>query len=80
MLLINIEKKVVIFLAQVFIGNDENIEKAIKKFKKIIDREGILLEVKKRRYYTQPAVERHEKMKKLERKKRKKILKTKKFF
>lgn len=67
-------------MAQVFIGNDENIEKAIKKFKKIIDREGILLEVKKRRYYTQPAVERHEKMKKLERKKRKKILKTKKFF
>lgn len=70
----------VILLAQVFVSSDENIEKAIKKFKKIIDREGILLEVKKRRYYTKPAVEKHEKMKKLERKKRKKVLKTKKFF
>lgn len=69
-----------IYLAQVYVGNDESIEKAIKKFKKIVDRESILLEVKRRRYYTQPAVERHEKMKKLERKKRKKIMKTKKMF
>jgi small subunit ribosomal protein S21 len=70
----------VIYLAQVYVGSDESIEKAIKKFKKLVDRESILLEVKRRRYYTQPAVERHEKMKKLERKKRKKIMKTKKMF
>ncbi len=70
----------VIYLAQIFVGSDENIEKAIKKFKKVIDREGILLEVKKRRYFTKPAVEKHEKSKKLERKKRKKVMKTKKFF
>ena len=69
-----------IYLAQVYVGSDESIEKAIKKFKKLVDRESILLEVKKRRYYTQPAVERHEKMKKLERKTRKKIMKTKKMF
>ena len=69
-----------IYLAQVYVGSDESIEKAIKKFKKLVDRESILLEVKKRRYYTQPAVARHEKMKKLERKKRKKIMKTKKMF
>ncbi|MBR2317839.1 MAG: 30S ribosomal protein S21 [Spirochaetales bacterium] len=67
-------------MAQVYVGSDESIEKAIKKFKKLVDRESILLEVKKRRYYTQPAFERHEKMKKLERKKRKKIMKTKKMF
>lgn len=67
-------------MAQVYVGNDESIDKAIKKFKKLVDRESILLEVKRRRYYTQPVVERHEKMKKLERKKRKKIMKTKKMF
>lgn len=67
-------------MAQVYVGGDDSIEKAIKKFKKLVDREGILLEVKRRRYYTQPAVERHEKMKKLERKKRKKIMKTIKKF
>ncbi len=67
-------------MAQIYVASDENIEKAIKKFKKVVDREGILLEVKKRRYYTKPAVEKHEKIKKLERKKRKKIMKTKKMF
>ena len=67
-------------MAEVYVSNDDNIEKAIKKFKKIIDREGILLEVKKRRYYAKPAVVKHEKRKKLERKRRKKMLKTKKLF
>lgn len=70
----------VIYLAQIVVGVDENIEKAIKRFKKVIDREGILLEVKKRRYFTKPAVEKHEKNKKLERKKSKKLLKAKKYF
>ncbi|HOV13887.1 MAG TPA: 30S ribosomal protein S21 [Spirochaetota bacterium] len=60
--------------------SDENIEKSIKKFKKVIDREGILLEVKKRRYFTKPAAEKHEKLKKMERKRRKKILKSKKLY
>ncbi len=67
-------------MAEIFCGNDDNIEKSIKRFKKLIDREGILLEVKKRRYYTQPAVDKHEKSKKLERKKRKKIMKSKKLY
>lgn len=66
------------FLAEVYLSNEDNIEKAIRKLKKIIDREGILLEVKKRRYYSKPALERHEKAKKLERKKRKKIMKINK--
>ncbi len=63
-------------MAEVYVSNEDNIEKAIKRLKKIIDREGILLEVKKRRYYSKPALERHEKAKKLERKRRKKIMKS----
>lgn len=67
-------------MAEVICFSDDNIEKSIKKFKKVIDREGILLEVKKRRYYTKPAAEKHEKLKKMERKRRKKILKSKKLY
>jgi len=67
-------------LAEVICYSDENIEKSIKRFKKVIDREGILLEVKKRRYYAKPAAEKHEKLKKMERKRRKKLLKTKKLY
>lgn len=67
-------------MAEVFVNSDDNIEKSIKRFKKIVDREGILLEVKKRRYYIKPAAEKHEKAKKLERKRKKKVMKTKKFF
>lgn len=66
--------------AEVYVNNADEIEKAIKKFKKIVDREGILLEVKKRRYYAKPAAEKHEKNKKLERKKKKKMMKTKKLY
>ena len=52
------------YLAEVYVSRDDNIEKSIKKFKKIIDREGILLEVKKRRYFAKPATLKHEKNKK----------------
>lgn len=66
--------------AEVYVNNEDDIEKALKKFKKIVDREGILLEVKRRRYYAKPAIEKHEKNKKLERKKKKKLMKAKKLF
>lgn len=67
-------------MPEVFVSSEDNIEKAIKKLKKIVDREGILLEVKKRRYFSKPALERHEKAKKLERKRKKKVMKTKKSY
>ncbi|OHD18000.1 MAG: 30S ribosomal protein S21 [Spirochaetes bacterium GWD1_27_9] len=67
-------------MAEIAVFSDENVEKAIKRFKKMVDREGILLEVKKRRYYAKPASQKHEKLKKMERKRRKKIMKTKKLY
>jgi small subunit ribosomal protein S21 len=67
-------------LAEVQTYDGDDIEKSIKKFKKLVDREGILLEVKKRRYFAKPAIEKHEKRKKLERKRRKKVLRSKKLY
>ena len=55
-------------------------KKMIKRFKKLVEREGILLEVKKRRYYAKPSSEKHERTKKMERKKRKKVMRGKKLY
>jgi len=67
-------------LAEIIVYSDENFEKSLKRFKKVIEREGILLEVKKRRYYVKPAAEKHEKLKKIERKRKKKMMRGKKFY
>lgn len=67
-------------MAEVYNNRNEDIEKTIKRFKKLVDREGILLEVKKRRYFAKPAIEKHEKLKKMERKRRKKLLRNKKLY
>lgn len=67
-------------MAEIYTNDGEDIERSIKRFKKLVDREGILLEVKKRRYFAKPAIEKHEKNKKLERKRRKKILRSKKLY
>ncbi len=67
-------------MAEIIVYSDENFEKSLKRFKKVIEREGILLEVKKRRYYTKPAAEKHEKLKKMERKRKKKMMRGKKFY
>ncbi len=67
-------------MAEIYINNSDDIERSIKRFKKIVDREGILLEVKKRRYFAKPAAEKHEKNKKMERKRRTKMMKTKKLY
>lgn len=67
-------------MAEVHSTGQDDVEKLIKRLKKIVDREGILLEVKKRRYFTKPSLEKHEKKKKLERKRRKKMMKTKKLY
>ena len=67
-------------MAEIYTQRGEDIEKTIKRFKKLVDREGILLEVKKRRYFAKPAIEKHEKMKKMERKRRKKLMRNKKLY
>lgn len=42
----------------------ENIERALKKFKKKFDRTGIMRELRDRQYYTKPSIEKREQVKK----------------
>jgi small subunit ribosomal protein S21 len=58
----------------VFVIVDENepFEKALKKFKRLVEKEGILTEVRRRQFYEKPS----EKRKRKERQARKRILKA----
>lgn len=42
----------------IIIQDNENIDRAIRRFKKKYERSGILKEVKKRAYFTKPSVKR----------------------
>jgi small subunit ribosomal protein S21 len=50
-------------------GND--IEKALRELKRTIQRDGILKEIKKRRYYEKPSVKKKRKQMEAERRRRK---------
>jgi len=41
----------------IIVGENENIDRAIRRFKKKYERSGVLKEVKKRAYFTKPSVE-----------------------
>ena len=56
----------------VVVGENEPFEKAFKKFKRLVEKEGILTEVKRRQFYEKPS----EKKKRRERQARKRILKA----
>lgn len=45
-------------LVGIIIQENENIDRAIRRFKKKYERSGILKEVKKRAYFTKPSVKR----------------------
>ena len=46
-----------IFLVGISVQDNENIDKALKRFKKKYERSGILKEYKKRTFYTKPSIE-----------------------
>jgi small subunit ribosomal protein S21 len=55
-------------LAQVFVDETENLEKAIKRFKRMVEKEGIIREYKKREYFEKPSTIKNRKNKALRRK------------
>jgi len=59
-------------LAVVIVHEGEPLEKVLKRFKRLVDQEQILTEVKRREYYEKPS----ELKKKRERARRKRILKA----
>lgn len=64
-----------ISIAYIRIDDSENLEKAIKRFKRMVEKEGIIREWKKREYYEKPSTIRNRKKKALERKIAKKVRK-----
>lgn len=56
----------------VVVGDNEPFEKAFKKFKRLVEKEGILTEVRRRQFYEKPS----EKKKRRERQARKRIVKA----
>ena len=62
-------------IAYVVIGEDEPLEKALKRFKRMVEKEGIIREFKKREYFEKPSTIRNRKKKALQRKIAKKVRK-----
>lgn len=67
--------KGVIFIAFVKVNEDESLEKALKRFKRMVEKEGIVREFKKREYFEKPSTIKARKIKALKRKHAKKIRK-----
>ncbi len=50
-------------MTEIKLKKGESVEKVLRRFKKIIDREGPLKEVRNHRYYEKPSAKRRHKMK-----------------
>jgi small subunit ribosomal protein S21 len=55
------EGKVTLHVAQVKIRRGETIEKAMRRLKKIMDKEGIMKEIRAHRYFEKPSEQRRRK-------------------
>jgi small subunit ribosomal protein S21 len=67
----------VIYLAHIIVDDNEVLEKAIKRFKRMVEKEGIIREYKKREYYEKPSTILNRKKKAIQRKLLKKSRKGK---
>jgi small subunit ribosomal protein S21 len=63
-------------MAQITVDDSENLEKAIKRFKRMVDKEGIVREFKKREYFEKPSTIKNRLNKTLKRKLMKKTRKN----
>ncbi|MCD6122509.1 MAG: 30S ribosomal protein S21, partial [Spirochaetales bacterium] len=54
-------------MASIVIGDEELLEKAIKRFKRQVEKEGIIREWKKREFFEKPSTIRNRKKKSMER-------------
>ena len=62
-------------MANIELYDDENLEKALKRFKRKVEKEGIIREFKKRQYFQKPSARRHEQNKTRRRKELKNLRK-----
>ena len=64
-------------MAHIIVDDNEMLEKAIKRFKRMVEKEGIIREYKKREYYEKPSTILNRKNKAIQRKLMKKNRKGK---
>ncbi|MCK5155789.1 MAG: 30S ribosomal protein S21 [Spirochaetales bacterium] len=64
-------------MAFVRVDDNEPLEKSIKRFKRMVEKEGIIREWKKREYFEKPSTIKNRMKKALERKQMKKVRKLK---
>ena len=64
-------------MARIVVDDSENLEKAIKRFKRMVEKEGIIREWKKREFYEKPSTIQNRKNKTIQRKLMKKSRKSK---
>ncbi|MEJ5189792.1 30S ribosomal protein S21 [Treponema sp. J25] len=64
-------------MAHIVVDENEMLEKAIKRFKRMVEKEGIIREFKKREYYEKPSTILNRKKKAIQRKLMKKNRKGK---
>ena len=62
------DEEVNYIMASIIVDDNENLEKAIKRFKRMVEKEGIIREYKKREYYEKPSTILNRKNKTLQRK------------
>jgi small subunit ribosomal protein S21 len=65
----------VISIPAIIVGEDEALDRAIKRFKRMVEKEGIVREWKRREFYEKPSSIRNRKKKALERKRLRKVRK-----
>jgi len=58
-------------MAKVRVRKNETVEKAIRRFKRLVDNEGILRKVKESRFYEKPSVKKKKKRARAEKRRRK---------
>lgn len=66
-----------ITIAFVKVDENEPLEKSLKRFKRMVEKEGIIREWKKREYFEKPSTIKNRKQKALQRKQMKKLRKIK---
>jgi len=68
-------------MVTVYVGENESLDEALRRFNKLVEREGITAKVKENMYYTKPSKIRREKLlkakRKMEKKRRKEMIRLK---
>jgi small subunit ribosomal protein S21 len=63
-------------VAQVTIREGENFERALKRFKKKVESAGLLKEVRRREHFVKPSIQKKEKQRSAEKRRRRTLLRS----